>query len=190
MRIIVDMDGIVADSMVAWLDKIHEKTGIRATLDDVKAWEFYNDPPFNAAPKNSILEILQEPDFHARIKPLPGAIEALKSLHEEGHDLRLVTARHGPVSMPATLAWVKDHLPFLSVETNVLFVVDKWLVKGDVIIDDKLANLEQYREHHPNAKLVAIMYKYNTGGTGIDYHERHPKVWEAILKTIRGYNGV
>lgn len=85
----------------------------------------------------------------------------MKQLVDDGHEVYLVTARHGPRSMPDTLEWVQKHMPFLNAERQVIFCYNKHLIPADILIDDKAETLVKYGETHPEAALMAIRYPYN-----------------------------
>src|SRR5579859_6719857 len=99
-RIILDMDSIVSDTLQYWLDHIYNKTGIRATVEDIKRWHLHECPPLDKVPEAVILSRLQEPGFILNVPPIMGAPTNIEKLMRDGHDVYIVTARHGPISMP------------------------------------------------------------------------------------------
>lgn len=160
MKILIDMDSILVDTLPSWLKRIEEKTGIKSTVDDVKVWMFTQLPPFNNVAPEEILGILNEPGFNENLPPMPGGVAAVNQLIADGHEVYLVTARHGPVGMPETLKWVHQHLPMMN-ERHIIFCHDKYLLSADIIIDDKLETLLKYQQVHPNAATMCIGYPYN-----------------------------
>lgn len=161
LTILIDLDGITADTSPAWLDRIYETTGVRATGADIKHWEMTDNPVFKGLSPEQIFGVLNEPGFTLGLKPMPGAVENIKNLYYAGHEIYFVTARFGSNTMPETIKWVKQHFPFLRTDKYLCFHHDKYMVRGDVFIDDKPESLELYAKHNPDAHLVTINYPFN-----------------------------
>lgn len=196
MKILIDMDSILVDTLPTWLKRIEEKTGIKATVNDVKVWMFTQLAPFNNVAPEEILGILNEPGFNEGLPPMPGGIEAVQQLIKDGHEVYLVTARHGPVAMPETLKWVHQHLPTLN-ERHIIFCYDKHLLSADILIDDRLETLLKYQAVHPYAATMCIGYPYNeefllksTSGSmnyRVEYKSGSTGMWDALLHAIKEY---
>ena len=185
LTILVDIDGVVADMLPAWLLRIYEKTGVLASIDDVTTWEM-SAPPLSEVSRDSMLDILNEPGFNLGLPVFTGADVYLKQLHEAGHKIYFVTARWGPVIMPETLSWMRKHFPWLQPEKHLCFIHDKSLLAGDVLVDDRMDNLVAYRAAHPRADLIAIDYPYNRidvdGVYRVAYdREAWAKIYERIV---------
>lgn len=161
MRILVDLDGIVADTLPHWLRRIYYLTGVRATLADITKWNLNENPPLTLLQPNQIFDILNEPGFNVSIPEMSDATLFLKKLHDVGHDISVVTARFGPVAMPETLQWLHAMMPWFDAEKKTFFCYDKHRVDGDILIDDKAETLIKYNQEHPAAKLITIDYPYN-----------------------------
>jgi 5'(3')-deoxyribonucleotidase len=200
LKILIDMDGIVCDTLPYWLQKIAEKTGKIAQVEDITEWDLLKCAPLVGCDPKVVFGMLQDPGFIYNIKPVWGAREAVKALQDAGHEIYLVTARCGPVSMPDTLEWVKKHLPFINAEKQVIFCYNKRLIPADVLIDDKMETLVDYSAHHPEALMMAIKYPYNAPleknfdpnvfGKGFKLFEGHPDLtltWGMILGYLRAY---
>lgn len=185
LTILVDIDGVVADTLPMWLAYIYQKTGVLATMDDITEWNLARCGPLTQVDPATIYDILNEPDFTTNIQPFPGASEKLEKLHDAGHNIYFVTARHGAVCMPETLTWLRRHFPWVDTKKQLSFIYDKHLMKGDVFIDDSTGNLALYREHHPTADLITIDYSYNQ--QDIDGIYRVPyadETWDLIYTHI------
>lgn len=161
LKILVDMDSIACDTLPYWLDRIAQNTGVRAKVDDIKLWAMDKCPPLDKVDPRLIFGVLQEPGFIHGIPPMPGVAKVLKQLMDDGHQVMLCTARHGPVSMPETITWMRQHLPFMSPEKQTAFIYDKEWVEADVIIDDKAETLVKYLNKHQKAIALTITYPYN-----------------------------
>ena len=161
LRILVDLDCIVVDTIPSWLDRIHQRTGVRACLRDITSWDLAACYPLTTVSREDIFSVINEPGFTADLPPMPGALENLKKLHDAGHKIYLVTARFGTNNMPETITWVKKHLPWFDAEKRLCFLHDKSLINADILIDDRAETLTAYRAAHLHARLLAISYPYN-----------------------------
>lgn len=159
-RILVDLDGIVCDTLDYWLEKIAKASGVRALVTDIDRWELEKCPPLDRVDRKIIFGVLNAPGFMRGAPKMTGAVEALKRLNVGG-DLYLVTARHGENSMPETLEWCEEHLPFLDARRQTIFAYDKHIIDADVLVDDRAETLEEYHSHHPSALCVGLRYPYN-----------------------------
>lgn len=186
MKILVDMDGIVTDTLPTWLNRIHETTGVLAVPADITRWNLNENPPLNTLKPNQIFDILNEKDFTLAIPQMADAVQFLKQLHDAGHDVSIVTARYGTNCMPETLVWLREMMPWFNVEKKAWFCYDKHRITADVLIDDKAETLIQYRKEHPNAHLITIDYPYNKHAPA-DTHRVHKNgyEWEQIESYIR-----
>lgn len=161
MKILVDMDGILTDTLPVWLDRIHYHTGVRAYAQDINKWNLHENPVLAQLKPNQIFDVLNEKDFTLGIPQMPHAIRNLKLLQEDGHDVSIVTARYGDQCMPETIQWLSKMMPWFDAGKKAWFCYDKHRVIGDVLIDDKAETLIKYRQEHPKAKLITIDYAYN-----------------------------
>ena len=184
MEILVDMDGILVDTLPRWLDRINELTGVRAWPEDIVDWNMHKNYPLTVLDPKTIFDILNEPGFTLSLPEMSGAARNLKKLHEDGHDISLLTARYGTQCMPETLVWLQKVMPWFDIERKTWFCHEKTRITGDVLIDDKTETLINYRRKRPSTKLIAIDYPYNQAAE-VDF--RVPKSihsWDRIREYI------
>lgn len=154
LRLLIDMDAVTADIFKLWLSLINKETGENLTTSDIKDWDIASSTKMGKKCYN----FLSQPNFFFDLKPIPKAIDTLKKLHDDGHDIVFVTACP-PTSETAfyeKLSWVKKYLPFIDAERNVIAAYRKDLIKGDVLFDDKYDNLIDF-----SGIAVCMSYEYN-----------------------------
>lgn len=186
-RIIVDVDGIVTDTLSYWLDVIYDCTGYRATPEDIKVWELHKNLALMQIPPRIIYDRLQDKGFILSLPEIPGAVEYCKRLQEDGHQVHFVTARHGLQSMPETILWFNQHMPWVNVETQVNFLYDKEnFADADFIIDDKASTLVKYLNRWPNSTACTFIYAYNRHLLDMDivFFDKDDKGWEKLYTFI------
>lgn len=188
MRILVDLDATLVDSLPHWLRHIHHETGVGAQIGDIVSWNMAECPPLDRLAPAEIYDWLQRPGFIATAPIMHGAQEAMDEFTAAGDKVYIVTARSGPVSVPETYIWLKYHLPVFDYK-NVIFCYDKHLIDADVLIEDKVETLEKYAEAHPTSLRVGIQYPYNlhVRPETAQMFPYSPLAWQNIAKWVHQY---
>ncbi len=107
MRIGVDLDDVLVDSLPHYLRAFNRRFGMEVSLADA-AWRMYRRYPH--IPREEIDNFfsgLIEAGFFASRPLLPGAREAVERLTEEGHDLFIITGR-APQDEAITRNWLSQ----------------------------------------------------------------------------------
>ena len=139
MTILVDMDDTIEQLLQAWVRGVNEKYDRNAAYDDVTSWDVSS--AFPGLTWEQVYEIPMETGFWKTVEPIPGAAEALRHFMEAGHDVYIVTATpHESVPEKMNDLLFK-YFPFLSWR-QVIITGNKQLIRGDVLIDDGIHNLE------------------------------------------------
>ena len=139
MTILVDMDDTIEQLLKAWIDGVNRKFGRSASVDDVKSWNVAAVYP--GLSWEDVYTVPLDPGFWRTVEPIPGAAEGLMKLMEDGHDVVIVTATFYE-SVPEKMGdLLFKYFPFLSWD-QVIITSRKQLIKGDVLIDDGIHNLE------------------------------------------------
>ena len=139
MTILVDLDDTLEQLLAALVQRANKKFCRNATVDDVTDWSIVC--AFPGISKQEILDFMREEDFWDDVRPIPGAAEALQHFMAEGHEVYIVTAtecEHVNAKMKGVLF---RYFPFLSWD-QVIITSRKQMIRGDVLIDDGIHNLE------------------------------------------------
>lgn len=143
MRILLDVDGVVADSVSYMLDILGISEEKRKKLIN---WNVL--PDMDKEDKKKAIELLSDSDFWRNLPLIDGAKEGVKTLRFLGHDIKWVTS---PWS--SCLGWEDARKEWLSKnfggEDPIVFTRDKEEVDGDVFVDDKPENVEKWQRAHP-----------------------------------------
>jgi 5'(3')-deoxyribonucleotidase len=186
LRIICDIDNILADTLPHWLSAIARKYGVYAEINDINQYDLTQCYPLDKLSRSSVFEFLQQPGFTTGIPPMPGAVAVINQLIEDGHEVYLVTARTGATHIIETFAWVKNHLPSFDL-ARLVFMKDKHLIQADILIDDNPETLLKFFQSNPAGQLYSIEYPYNSVLNNVDYIQMFQygdDAWEAIYKEI------
>ena len=90
LRILFDADDVAETLLEGWVKTLNERYGTTTSVEDVTDWDV--SKAFPTLTKQQIYGVLQEDEVWAKLTPMPGAQEYLKRLHDEGHELYMVTA--------------------------------------------------------------------------------------------------
>jgi len=179
MRVLVDMDGVIADWGAAYgasLDAFGPAAWGIPRHSDQRSFNLKEGR--TVAEKRIIDLVMVEPGFYSRLQPIPGASWALRSMHQRGHDVRIVTSPFvsNPTCASDKLNWVREHYGDRWAQ-RVILTTDKTLVWGDVLIDDKpevTGDVEPAWEH------VLFDQPYNRDVTG----KRRIRDWDEWEKVL------
>lgn len=163
MRILVDMDGVLADFERGFLDDWRARFPERAYIPLEERNVFYVQEQYGEAFRADTWAIMTTPGFFRRLSPIPGGAGALNAMRSEGIDVWLCTS---PLSGMPTCAtekfeWVAEHLGEWWTE-RIIIARDKTLVRGDILIDDRpeMTGVEQ-----PTWEHVLYDQPYNRAAT-------------------------
>lgn len=138
MRILIDMDGVIADFergfLKQWQTLHADKSFVR--LEDRKTFYIIDDYPSEA--QHIVSGICQSSGFFRTLEPMTGAVEALAEMRQMGHSVFICTS---PLSaykncVLEKFEWVEQHLGADWVK-QIVMTKDKTIVTADVLIDDK-----------------------------------------------------
>ncbi len=143
MRLLIDMDGVCADTIGHWLSLYNVKYFDNLVKEDIQRWNVHEfvKPQCGMA----IYHIMEKEGFFADLAPIDGVAEAFAELKERGHDLIIVTAapRSGKTALYDKCRWLKKHIPDFD-SKNVIATHRKDAVVGDLLLDDGPHNIEAF----------------------------------------------
>lgn len=163
MRILVDMDGVIANWGATWDDALDSYGEHAADIPRHADQTSFNlNEGRTDDEKEIIAEIFESPGFYRHIAPIDGARTALKGLLRAGHDVRIVTSPwvSNPTCASDKLNWVIEHYGSRWAQ-RVIITTDKTLVRGDILIDDKPV-------------ISGELPEYSTGAN-------HARSWEHVI---------
>ena len=168
-RILVDMDGVLADVYARFFDLHEEETGIRISADDVIGLKEADAFPGQLKWVNSI-------GFFRTVPVMEGSIEMLEKLNKKYEVVVISMATEFPVSLTDKRLWLQDYYPFIR-WTQMVFCGNKNLIIADIMIDDHLKNLDNFR-----GETIMFSQPHNMNETGT----RHIRVgsWDEIAKIL------
>jgi 5'-nucleotidase len=136
-RLIVDMDGVIADIYSQFIEYEFEELKVRQELNNLKGKSeeqaFINHDKY-----------INSENFFLNAKPINGSIEALMKLNAK-YDLFIVSsATQFPLSLLEKTKWLQKYFPFIHWK-QIVFCGSKELINGDIMIDDHFKNLDVFK---------------------------------------------
>jgi len=175
MRILVDMDGVIADFLEHWCYVFNRRYNRDVQPFEIMTWSMHESIP--GATREQCEDLIWEPGFFLHLKPIYGAIDTLEKLHREGHEVVFLTACLA--GHADKLVWLKHRFSF---PIKVIFTSEKYMVKGDVFLDDNQENLKAWANEWPEGKAVCFSTPYNKGWDG--YRVYDWKGFNCLLPTL------
>lgn len=139
LTILIDMDDTIEDLLECWVNELNRVYGTNVKYDEVFAWDM--SKVFPTLTKTEIYAPLHNSNFWSKIHPLPGSVEYVKRLIDDGHNVYIVTTSHYTDIKNKIENVLAKHFPFISWK-NVIITSRKQLINGDILIDDGVHNLE------------------------------------------------
>lgn len=150
MIIAVDVDNVLCPLNERWLEMYNEDCDDCVMLKDITGWEIHKF--LTKRPNDdSIYAYLQHPNLYKDLEPYEGALEGVRQLREDGHDVIFITA--------CVLGGIDNKLNWLAdtgftnrrnngrhVGKDVIIANDKWRVNADVLIDDRASTILKWHD--------------------------------------------
>lgn len=139
MHILVDMDGTIADWGKQYDADLNAFGWQAADIPRTKDQKAFNLKQDRSITECRIIDaVMNRPGFYAELEPIPGAIDALKRLVADGHEVSIASSPWwpNPTCVQDKHDWLVKHLGPEWADRLVI-TKDKTLVDGDILIDDK-----------------------------------------------------
>jgi 5'(3')-deoxyribonucleotidase len=168
-RILVDMDGVLADDYSRFFDLHEEESGVRLSVNDIagllEAEAFPNQ-----------VKWVTTPGFFRNVPIMPGSREGLKQLNDNFKVIVVSLATEFPSSLTDKLLWLNEHYPFISWK-QIVFCGSKELIQAEIMIDDHIKNLDCFK-----GETIMFTQPHNVHLT--DVHHRRVYSWAEIVKIL------
>lgn len=141
MVIFVDMDEVIADTYGAHIELYNKKYNACLTLSECMGHDVWTRVPVDRQPH--VRGHASEDGFFMNLKVMPDSQEVLRELHEK-HEVYIASAAmQFKNSLREKADWLDKYFPFIPWQNRIL-CGHKHILKGDILIDDRSFNLEQF----------------------------------------------
>ena len=142
-RILVDVDGVVADLHTEWLRLYNMEYDDDLTVDKITSWDMQSFVKPECGSK--IFGYLHDLSLYNLVNPIDGAVSSVRWLRRHGYDVRFVTSG----VFPAKVQWLGEQGLLLGEyymsSPDVIIAHDKSVINADIMIDDNYKNLETFQ---------------------------------------------
>lgn len=139
LTVLVDMDDTIESLLSAWVERLNRSFGTEVNPDEVSEWDISKS--FPTLTKEQVYSPLLCDDFWYSVMPIDGASDALQQLIADGHRVLIVTTSAYQTLRTKMDVVLFGYFPFLT-WNDVIITSHKQLVRGDVLVDDGVHNLE------------------------------------------------
>jgi 5'(3')-deoxyribonucleotidase len=184
LRILLDVDGVLADFTSAALDIVAKVCGRRYALADVARFDICDAFGLPKASRRLVMgTIARTPGFVSSMEPLPGALEGVAKLRAMADVYILTTPWPGsPTWEHERREWLAHH--FKIEHKHVLQGDPKFLVDGDVFVDDRSGNVRAWLAERPMKCGVLWGTRHNTD-EAVPAGAHYVTKWPALLDLAR-----
>ena len=138
MKILIDMDGVLADFELGFLQKYRRRYPDQPFIPLQNRKLFHLSQEYPLEQKPYVDTIIQGKGFFRSLPPIPGSIEALKKILEKDVEVFICTS---PLSkyhncVLEKYEWIERYFG-MDLTTRIIMTRDKTLVSGDILIDDR-----------------------------------------------------
>lgn len=168
-RLIVDMDGVLADVWPQFLAWDERDTGRRKTAAEVAGV-----PELEAFARAQ--EYVRTPGFFRNVPVVNGSRQVMEQLYRRYELFVVSAATEFPQSLSEKVAWIEEHFPFIPWQRIVLCGT-KQIVRGDIMIDDHFKNLDFFE-----GRTILFTQPHNQTHN----NHRHERVdsWDGVARLL------
>ena len=141
MTIFVDMDEVMADAYQAHIDIYNKEHQTAITLSECDGKEFWQVVP--EAHQKSVKGHAHRIGFFRDLAIIDDCQEVMEALCAKHEVFVASAAMQFPYSLKEKSDWLDDFFPFIHWRNRIL-CGHKYILKGDVLIDDRSYNLENF----------------------------------------------
>ncbi|MCF8713327.1 5'(3')-deoxyribonucleotidase [Joostella atrarenae] len=135
-RLLVDMDGVLADTYEQFIRLEFEETANRITKEEISG--ISEDKAFPNFEKH-----VRQEGFFRNPPVMKDAVSVMEKLNKAYEIFIVSSAMEFPNSLREKYDWLEEHFPFLSWK-QIILCGSKVAVKGDFLIDDHFKNLDPF----------------------------------------------
>lgn len=182
-RVLLDVDGVLADFLTPFLYHINYHGGTSHELANMTKWDMYDSFSVPAEVRRLVDSKINEPGFARSLEVLPGSQDGVRALKEIA-DVYIVTS---PWSSPTWFhdrrLWLKDWFGIGG--DHLISTKAKHVCAGDALIDDKTSTLERWGQCHPRG--LPIRWPGPNNLWDQDYDGVTVQSWPEAVQLITDY---
>lgn len=180
MVLCVDVDDVICNLQEVVVNLFNKRYGSHYSVEDFTEYDVMNILPTQDA--MVLKDMYGETGLYDKVKPMPGAQEALEKLINLGHQVYLVTAAI-PKTYGEKAAFIKRFFPYID-DGHIVAMRHKHMFKCDVMIEDNLNNLLAKPYYH----RICFDRPWNREVNDWTYDIHRCKNWNEIVEVVNKIN--
>lgn len=145
MIFLIDIDSVLNQLSKSWSDLHHKECKVCQDYVDLSTANVW-DVSTIVECRTDIYKLLRITEVYTNAAVVNNAIEGTKLIMDKGHTVYTVTSCEGIEAIAAKMSWIETHFPHIPAK-NFIPLHDKYLLHGDVLIDDRIEN-----HFHPHVR--------------------------------------
>lgn len=184
LRVLVDVDGVLSDFFAGAKPILHEYTGVSYDFETLKTWDIFENLPKEI--EDACFARFAESGFCGGLEVLPGAQEGLAKVQALANVYIVTSPMHTRHWVYERTNWLEKH--FNIPRKKIIQAPCKYVVDGDILVDDRAENIREWAEHHPDGTGVLWAAPHNL-------HEPIPEnvvrlsQWDDVVTLIEKIKG-
>jgi 5'(3')-deoxyribonucleotidase len=158
-RVLLDCDGVLADFVGGYLGLLDVTLGIKATYEQITRFDIGASLGLTKEQSSQMKRAVGSCEQFARcLAVCPGAVFGVRAI-EEIADVYIVTSPFGsnPTWTHDREHWLKSNFDIPS--KRVVHTAAKYLVRGDILVDDKTEALHPWMKENPGRLGPAVQWE-------------------------------
>lgn len=156
-RILIDMDDTITNFLEEVINEYNKTYGTSHSIDEVTEWVIPSSFEYG------LFSVLELTNILTMITPKLDSIEYINKWIDEGYDVFIVSdCCNRYQSYRDKLKWLKTYIPKFDL-SHFIPCKEKYVISGDVLIDDNLGNLEKWSLHNPYGMDLLMTAQHNKG---------------------------
>lgn len=154
-RILIDMDDTITNFLEEVINEYNKTYGTSHSIDEVTEWVIPSSFEYG------LFSVLELTNILTMITPKLDSIEYINKWIDEGYDVFIVSdCCNRYQSYRDKLKWLKTYIPKFDL-SHFIPCKEKYIISGDVLIDDNLDNLEKWSLHNPYGMDLLMTAQHN-----------------------------
>ena len=176
MIIAIDYDNILNNLTEKTIETYNKRNEKDIQMSDLTTYNFYNCLSKETA--DEIMELFKDKKLWDSLAPIIGAKEGLQQLIDKGHRVYIATST-APENFYWKIQFLNRYFSFFNTD-NVIRIMDKSLLKCDILIEDNLDQLIKHKLCH----RICLDYPWNRNIDDFIYDIHRCHNWNEILDEV------
>lgn len=154
-RILIDMDDVITCYLEDVVKEYNRIYGTSHSIEEITSWEIPSSFEYG------LFSVHKQTDVLTTITPKLDSIEYINKWIDEGYGVFIVSDCCNCADLYGEkLEWLKTYIPKFDL-SHFIPCKEKYVISGDVLIDDNLDNLEKWSLHNPYGMDLLMTAQHN-----------------------------